>query len=132
MSMKVGSIVHNSGPMVTASTMNRNTAAPNNAPLWVLNWSQTSHHCERPEVSGFAGSSIGASVIADPRVKQAVEHVGDQVEQHDQHREDEGERLHHRQVVPRIAVISSWPMPFTLKTCSVMMAPPKIAGTPAR
>ena len=25
----------------------RNTAAPTSAPLWVLNWSQTSHHCER-------------------------------------------------------------------------------------
>jgi hypothetical protein len=46
MSMKVGSIVHNSGPMVTAST-------------------------------------IGASVIADPRVKDAVEDIGDQVEHHD-------------------------------------------------
>jgi hypothetical protein len=47
----------------------------------------------------IAGSSIGASVIADPRVKDAVEDIGDQVEQHDQHREDEGQRLHHRQVV---------------------------------
>ncbi len=33
--------------------------------------------------------------------------------------------------LPWIEVISSCPSPFTLNTCSVMMAPPKTAGRPS-
>ena len=55
-----------------------------------------SSRIERPGVTGptvvaasALASSIGASVIADPRIHDAVENVGNQIEQHDQHREDE-------------------------------------------
>src|SRR5690606_38898671 len=72
---------------------------PTSAPRWVLNWSQTSHHWLRGGRTAASTRPGLASVIADPRVKDAVEHVGDQVEEHRQRGEDEGERLHHRQVV---------------------------------
>ena len=32
---------------------------------------------------------------------------------------------------PWMAMISNWPRPFTLKICSVMIAPPKICGRPS-
>ena len=33
--------------------------------------------------------------------------------------------------LPWIAEMSSWPRPFTLKICSVMIAPPKTVGKPS-
>src|SRR6056297_3670177 len=99
-------------------TMIAKTVAPNRAPRWFLNWSQTSRHWLRGGrsiwvASAMCGAAAGAmaaadsaagvwlrsSVIADPWVEDAVEHVRDQVEQDDQDREDEDERLHHRQIV---------------------------------
>src|SRR6056297_4061961 len=95
------------GPTSTASVMNSRNPPPNIAPLCLRNWSQTSRHWLRGGASGplSARASIGTgeawtgSVIADPRVEKAIEDIGDQVEEDDQHGEDEGQRHHHRQVI---------------------------------
>src|SRR6056297_1184262 len=110
MSSAWGSIGQTKGPSSTASVTKARKPPPQNAPRWDLNWRQISDHCERGGAVGSFSSSTSratcsavlglvASVIADPRVEQAVENVRDQVEEHDQHGEHEGQRLHHRQIV---------------------------------
>src|SRR5437764_6035040 len=42
--------------------------------------------------------SLGRSAIADPRVEYRVQHVGEQVRQHHDHREHEHDALDHRDV----------------------------------
>src|SRR5690606_12403590 len=65
----------------------------------------TSPHWDRGRADvAAAGASVTGpdtitSVIADPRIENAVEDVGDQIEQHDEYREYERKRLHHRYVV---------------------------------
>ncbi len=105
------------GPAAQSTVMRRRKASPSTAPLWLRNCRQTSRHwlwagrtmptsgaaaeVARPASGTRAraglsdGSRNEASVITDPGVEHPVEDVGDQVEEHDQHREDEGQRLHH-------------------------------------
>src|SRR3990167_1569535 len=92
-STKVGSMRQINGPTTTNRISVASTISPAIAPLWVRNWSQTS----REKLRGFSITVV--SVIANPRVQHPVQDVGNQVEQHDQHRKDESQRLHHRQVV---------------------------------
>ena len=71
-----------------------NTPTPISAPVCCRKVSQTSTHSERC-VREVLGISVGmALVVADAGIEDPVEDVGDEVEQYDQHREQEGQRLH--------------------------------------
>src|SRR6478752_4190259 len=80
--------------------MNVKTMSPTTPPLWERNCLHISASAERVGVAALAGGAVAmvASVITDPRVKNAVKYVGDEVEEHDQHGEDEGQRLHERNI----------------------------------
>ena len=88
-------------------TMTTSMIMPATAPLWRRNWRHTSERSERnsPQVGGCGhrGDSVPSSgpieeisVIANPGIEEAVQHVGDDVEHDGQDGEDEHERLHHR------------------------------------
>src|SRR5688572_10321350 len=92
---------------------------PATAPLCLANWRQSSRKRLRepgvraagavparptgpsvnpPIASGVGASARSLSVIADPRIEEGVGDVRQDVEDHDEQREDEADRLHHRNV----------------------------------
>src|SRR6056297_21842 len=106
-----GSTVQIYGPTVTKRMIATKQNMPAMAPRWCRNWYHASAHWLRGASVRIAGAApagvapevaatFGRSVIADPRVKDAVKDIRDQVERHDEHSEDEADGLHHRHVGP--------------------------------
>src|SRR5712691_119395 len=89
--------------------MAKRTAAPNVASRWRRKRRNASRHSESAFVarawgSGLTSRSVGVTVAiglaeGDPWVEPAVQEVGDQVEQHYQAGEDEGDCHDDRRVV---------------------------------
>src|SRR5262249_25821873 len=87
------------GPTTTATTMAKSTTAPRAASRWRRKRRNASSHSESAFVAGAAAGeeatcSVGLRVLTglsvrNPRIEPAVQQIGDQVEQHDQARENE-------------------------------------------
>jgi hypothetical protein len=75
-----------SGPITTSKDKDRQHDQPDQRAL-VMCGTGPRHHSLRGGSITAAFGVEAVSVIADPRVEQAIEDVGDQVEEHDQHRQ---------------------------------------------
>src|SRR5450755_3137742 len=94
-SMSLIDSFQSSGPKATISTIAVKTTRPSTASLWRR---KRRHASAAGETLRRRGASC-ALAIADAGVEPAIEQVGDQVEEDDEAREDEGHGHDHRRVV---------------------------------